>query len=215
MTLSIGHKDSGQGEEISLFESIALNISTKGYSIHLNALTAPFLIEICDSLHAMPSSDFKRAGVGRDQDHTVTDYIRTDEVCWIQGESRAEKAWLSWAESLKSYLNRRLFLGLLSFESHFARYARGAFYKKHKDSFNGEANRVLSIVVYLNNEWLVEDGGELVIYAGGSDGTIKVTPEFGTIVVFLSEEISHEVFPAKRDRYSIAGWFRVNNPALH
>jgi SM-20-related protein len=40
---------------------------------------------------------------------------------------------------------------------------------------------------------------------------IKVLPSFGTIVVFLSEEFPHEVLPAKRDRYSIAGWFRLNN----
>ena len=38
-----------------------------------------------------------------------------------------------------------------------------------------------------------------------------VTPSFGTIVVFLSEEFPHEVLPAKRDRYSIAGWFRLNS----
>lgn len=37
----------------------------------------------------------------------------------------------------------------------------------------------------------------------------------GTLVVFLSEEFEHEVLPAKRDRYSIAGWFRVNPSALN
>jgi SM-20-related protein len=30
------------------------------------------------------------------------------------------------------------------------------------------------------------------------------------VVIFLSERIPHEVLPATRDRYSIAGWFRVN-----
>ena len=39
---------------------------------------------------------------------------------------------------------------------------------------------------------------------------ITVTPNFGTIVVFLSEEFPHEVLPALRDRYAIAGWFRLN-----
>ncbi|WP_338057695.1 2OG-Fe(II) oxygenase [Shewanella japonica] len=38
-----------------------------------------------------------------------------------------------------------------------------------------------------------------------------VTPSLGTIVVFLSEEFPHEVLPAKLDRYSIAGWFCLNN----
>ncbi len=40
---------------------------------------------------------------------------------------------------------------------------------------------------------------------------LSVTPAFATLVVFLSEEVPHEVRPAKRDRYSIAGWYRVNN----
>jgi len=31
------------------------------------------------------------------------------------------------------------------------------------------------------------------------------------LVIFLSEEFPHEVLPANTHRYSIAGWFRVNN----
>jgi len=38
-----------------------------------------------------------------------------------------------------------------------------------------------------------------------------VLPQLGTLVVFLSEEFPHEVLAAQRDRYSIAGWFRVNS----
>jgi SM-20-related protein len=30
------------------------------------------------------------------------------------------------------------------------------------------------------------------------------------MVLFLSEEIPHEVLPAHTDRASIAGWFRLN-----
>ena len=37
-----------------------------------------------------------------------------------------------------------------------------------------------------------------------------MTPSFGSVAIFLSEEFPHEVLPATRDRYSIAGWFRVN-----
>jgi len=50
-----------------------------------------------------------------------------------------------------------------------------------------------------------------VLYAHEYDHEgIKVVPLFGTIVVFLSEEFPHEVLPARRDRFSVAGWFRVN-----
>ena len=69
----------------------------------------------------------------------------------------------------------------------------------------------LSIVVYLNPAWLPDEGGELVLYLNDQDQEgIKVIPSFGSIAVFLSEEFPHEVLPATRDRYSIAGWYRVN-----
>jgi SM-20-related protein len=38
-----------------------------------------------------------------------------------------------------------------------------------------------------------------------------VPPKNGTLVLFLSEEFPHEVLVAKKTRYSIAGWFRINN----
>ena len=110
------------------------------------------------------------------------------------------------------FRSRRLFLGLFSFESHFSHYQSGDFYRKHLDAFKGEANRVLSLVTYLNRGWEPNQGGELVIYSP-EDGTelVKVTPMFATLVLFLSEEFSHEVLPTARNRYSVAGWFRLNS----
>lgn len=112
---------------------------------------------------------------------------------------------------MQRFLNRRLFLGLFSFESHFAHYGPGDYYKRNYDAIRGEANRVLSVVVYFNADWTGADGGELVLYKDGYDNNgVKVFPLLGTMVTFLSEEFPHEVLPANRDRYSIAGWFRVN-----
>lgn len=196
-----------------LFEEIAQNLSAQGYSVHTNTPNANLLRALSDHLLKMPSSKFKQAGIGRDEDHIFKETVRGDGICWINKESKAETAWLSWTELLQQYLNRRLFLGLFSFESHFAHYAPGDFYKKHQDAFNGETNRVLSIVLYLNEQWNEKDGGELVLYSGDAENTLtKVIPGYGTLVIFLSEEFPHEVLPATRDRYSIAGWFRVNNP---
>jgi SM-20-related protein len=105
---------------------------------------------------------------------------------------------------------------LFSFESHFAHYAPGDYYKRHYDAFKGEANRILSIVTYLNPGWMQSDGGELVIYRDDQDREgIRVVPLHGTIVVFLSALFPHEVLPAERDRYSVAGWFRVNESNLN
>jgi SM-20-related protein len=194
-----------------LFETIANDLYQTGYSIQANALPTELARQLASEACQMPLSSFKKAGVGRGQQRVVDSAIRSDAICWMTGDTAASKAWLVWSASLQEFLNKRLFLGLFSFESHFAHYAPGDFYKKHQDAFKGEANRVLSLVAYLNPDWAQEDGGELVLYSedGKPDG-IKVTPEIGTLVVFLSEDFPHEVLAAQRDRFSIAGWFRVN-----
>jgi SM-20-related protein len=61
--------------------------------------------------------------------------------------------------------------------------------KWHSDAFKGEANRVLSLVLYLNPRWTMEDGGELVINQNDQDfDGVKVIPLLGTLAVFLSED---------------------------
>ena len=152
---------------------------------------------------------FANAGVGRGDDHAIDKSVRTDRTSWITGSTDGEKEWLKWASSLQGYLNRRLFLGLSSFESHFSYYGKDGFYAKHKDSFRGKSNRVLSIVVYLNKDWMAGDGGELLIYGHHSEEIImSVEPVLGTVVIFFSEDVYHEVLASKKSRFSIAGWFR-------
>lgn len=197
--------------EALLFARIARDLRERGFTVCPNALPGPLAGCLQDHLAQMNGERFTRAGVGRQDAHTLNDFVRTDEICWINGDSAAGRAWLHWAAGLQRLLNRELLLGLFSFESHFAHYRPGDFYRKHRDAFQGEANRVLSLVVYLNPDWQLADGGELVLYTGDDAGaSLKVLPGLGTVVLFLSEEFPHEVLPASRDRYSIAGWFRVN-----
>ncbi|WP_229360254.1 2OG-Fe(II) oxygenase [Ferrimonas sediminicola] len=195
----------------TLFARIAREIEERGYSICPTALPEPLARALYQHGQSMKKQEFTSAGIGRGEDFVKSDFVRTDQICWITGESTAGASWLDWAGGLQRFLNRRLFLGLFSFESHFAHYAPGTYYKRHYDAFRGEANRVLSLVVYLNPGWQPDDGGELVLYRDDRDdhGT-RVVPLMGTVVAFLSEEFPHEVLPAQRDRYSIAGWFRVN-----
>ena len=203
--------DSRESEFSDFFERIARDLQEKGFSINPCALPFSIAEDLSAHLRSMPEFKFEQAGIGRDQAHSLNNFVRTDEICWINGESGAGQRWLDWTGKLQQYLNRRLFLGLFSFESHFAHYSPGDFYKRHYDAFRGQANRVLSVVVYLNRAWQPDEGGELVLYLNDEDQQgIKVTPTFGTVAVFLSEEFPHEVLPATRDRFSIAGWFRVN-----
>jgi len=50
----------------------------------------------------------------------------------------------------------------------------------------------------------------LIIYDENNNMIQKVFPHANTLVVFLSDKFPHEVLPAKKKRYSIAGWFRVD-----
>lgn len=194
-----------------LFESIAQDLIQSGCSINEGAIPQALAEALEKEVKGLATEEFKKAGIGREQDFTRNETVRSDEIAWISEETEAGKAWLEWAAQLQSYMNRRLYLGLFSFESHFAHYSPGDFYQRHLDAFKGQSNRTLTLVAYFNKGWAQEDGGELVVYKDQDDQEgQKVLPSFATLVVFLSEEFPHEVLPAKKDRYSIAGWFRVN-----
>lgn len=208
--LSLLREDDGNFDE-HFFARIANDLVQKGYSVQPNALPEEVASALFHHQQHLESQHYEDAGIGRGDDYLKTEFIRTDEIRWITGETEAGQQWIQWTTQLKDFLNRRLFLGLFSFESHFAHYPPGAFYKRHYDAFRGEANRVLSVVAYLNPGWGNTDGGELVLYRDDEDCEgAKVVPLYGTVVVFLSEEFPHEVLPASRDRYSVAGWYRVN-----
>lgn len=195
----------------SLFLRIADDIYAQGYSVIEYGLPAQLAESLFMHNKAMTEAQFKKAGIGRSDDFHKNSFVRRDEICWIDGTSEAGRDWLAWVDELKQFLNRNLMLGLYSFESHFAMYQEGAFYKRHVDAFKGQANRVLSLVTYLNKDWQDEDGGHLVLYKDEHDlDGVKVSPRMGTLVLFLSEDFPHEVLPATRCRNSIAGWFRVN-----
>jgi len=210
LTLTDGRFD--DGDHPVLFENISRDLLLKGYSINPYALPLGLAEDLWQHLQQMPEAAFSAAGIGRQQDYNLNGFVRSNQIAWIQGNSPAGQAWLEWSHALQTYLNRRLFLGLFSFESHFAHYASGDFYKRHVDAFKGQANRVISLIVYLNRDWNPADGGELVLYQPDADqDPIRVTPTFGTVVAFLSEDFPHEVLPARRDRFSIAGWYRLNS----
>ena len=101
-------------------------------------------------------------------------------------------------------------MGITYYESHFAIYDEGDFYETHLDSFKNFKNRVVTTVYYLNEDWMDEDGGELVIYDENNQFLTKVIPHANTLIVFLSDKFPHEVLPAKKRRFSIAGWFRID-----
>lgn len=149
------------------------------------------------------------AGIGRGAGFRENSRIRSDDIFWLRVDNPVDLHWLSLMEHLRLELNRRLFMGLFEFECHYARYAPGAFYRRHFDAFKGEGIRLLSTVFYLNDNWLPGEGGELVVYDRDNGGH-RIAPRGGSLVLFLSEEFAHEVRPTHRERFSITGWYRAN-----
>ena len=196
----------------NVFDDIAEALFQKGYYIG----TSPLPVDLCANLYqhvySLDQTHLSQAGIGRQQEHQVNEAIRTDLIHWIDRNTVDTRQYLDWMETLRLEINRRLFLGLFDYECHFACYPSGAYYKKHLDAFKGETNRVLTTVLYLNPEWSDWDGGELLLYDGENEIALeRVRPDFGRMVIFLSERFPHEVLTAHRNRYSVAGWFRVNN----
>jgi len=163
--------------------------------------------------------EFRQAGVGRNQSFMIRPEIRNDRVLWLDPASptRLQSQYLARMEWLRQRINRELQLGLFGFESHYALYPAGSFYRRHLDQFKGAGHRTVSCILYLNDGWQPEDGGALRIYMPLADHTtmavethFDVMPEGGSLVVFLSAGYEHEVLPANRERLSITGWFFRN-----
>jgi SM-20-related protein len=151
---------------------------------------------------------FHAAGMGGGPSPVVRPGVRGDHIRWLEPEAAtaAQQAGLARFEALRLALNRSLQLGLFEFECHFAVYPAGTGYARHLDRFKGDPRRALSCVLYLNERWQDEDGGQLRLYLDQTR-SVQILPRGGTLVAFLSERFEHEVLPARRERISLTGWF--------
>ena len=102
----------------------------------------------------------------------------------------------------------------------YAYYPRGGYYRRHRDAIPNSASvlRKYSLLLYLNDENYdpVVDAGQLRLHLDGGgdecpDGVlpnyIDVNPTGGTLVLFKSELIPHEVLNTNSERYALVGWF--------
>lgn len=193
----------------SLFDLIANALAGPGFIVLDQPLAEPLIQGLIDNLYQQQAA-FTAAGVGRQGDYQLNLAVRGDSIQWLEPGEPAVTEFLYWMDKLRLGLNQRLFLGLFDYECHAAVYKPGAFYQKHRDAFRGNPGRKLSTVLYLNPAWDPVAGGELVLYdEAGEDQLIRVAPECGKLVIFLSEDFPHEVLPATQLRQSIAGWFRI------
>ncbi|MFC0336369.1 SM-20-related protein [Kushneria avicenniae] len=204
-------------------DALIEDLIEQGFSCQRDFFSPALIDALLSDLEQLEADDaLADAGIGRLKEHQLAASIRGDAIRWLNHESPAQRVYLQRLEELRELINRALFIGLFEFEAHFARYPPGAFYKRHVDSFQGRANRVISTVTYLNRDWPVDGGGEMVMFESqqqGPDGfdpqapsreMARVRPEAGTLACFLSDTVPHEVLPTRLPRASIAGWFRRN-----
>lgn len=154
---------------------------------------------------------FHEAAVGRGSGQERRSEVRSDSVLWLDAlrDDPAVARYFALLDEVKLAVNRHLYLGLNDLESHFAVYPQGAFYQKHLDRFRDDDARTLTAVLYLNDDWREEDGGQMRLYLDPDcRESLDVQPEAGTLVLFLSDRFWHEVLPARRQRLSVTGWFR-------
>ena len=188
---------------------ISQHLHSCGWCVVDDALPAEAALSLAAHAAALPDQALHRAGVGRAGQHQTLDTLRRDHIAWLDDQHTPDDIWLGAMALLQQHLNQQLYLGLQTYEAHYARYQPGDFYGRHVDAFKGQSNRVVSTVLYLNGDWPVDNsaGGELVLYA--PEATHYIKPALARLVVFLSEDLPHEVLPAARTRHSIAGWFRA------
>lgn len=189
-------------------------IADESIAVIPDFLAPPIVASLAaDARRRDAAGEFCAARIGRDAMRFERGDVRGDRTLWLDAQAPAPAERVLWQalERLRIALNEATFIGLFSFEGHYALYPPGAFYRRHRDRFRDDDARLLSCVFYLNDGWTAADGGALRLYSPGKD-TCDVLPVGGTMVCFLADRHEHEVLPATRDRLAIAGWFRRRQP---
>lgn len=193
--------------KLSLWEEQMDLLAQQDYTIIDNFLEDTALEEVLHFFECKVQEDkLAKSAIGTASDKKIIDEIRGDYTYWLD-KTRDGKS-LSLFEILdemKDLFNRMFFLSLSDYEFHLALYPIGTFYKKHLDQFQGRNNRMISIIIYLNNDWKPGDGGELKIYPENKESK-TIEPYMNRCVLFRSDVLIHEVLKTQRERKSITGW---------
>ncbi|MHA7863754.1 2OG-Fe(II) oxygenase [Flagellimonas marinaquae] len=181
------------------------DISSKDYVIIDRFLRDELYTEI-KSFFLGKLPNFKEAGIGAHADNQIDAKIRGDFTYWLDRNRDAQLTdYWSLLDETMHIFNRYCYLSLSGYEFHLAHYPSGGHYDKHLDQFENRNNRMISMIIYLNDDWKQGDGGELEIFE--KDGSsFLVEPLAGRCVMFKSAEVPHAVLKAHKSRFSLTGW---------
>ena len=152
---------------------------------------------------------FRQASVGLNTD--LTPDIRNDRIFWLSSDltdlREIELEALNSLDELRNRLRDFLRISLDEYECHFSYYAPGGHYVRHKDATALNNKRLVSFVIYLNENWSPADGGQIAGYDNFNNEIFRLDPEIGNMIVF-SSDLDHEVISSKKDRLALTGWMR-------
>ena len=154
-------------------------------------------------------NQLRHAGTGNDKNVVHDRSYRSDRIYWLdrEHENLHENDFFELIERFVMHLNKTCYTGIKGYEFHYTLYEAGSFYSPHVDQFRNNDSRQYSMIMYLNDNWKENDGGELRIHHHGSYQTIS--PVHGKTVFFRSNELEHEVLVTHKPRMSITGWLKV------
>jgi SM-20-related protein len=190
------------------------DILIDSYLDHKIGIDAGFLSEalsngLQQNIHQLQKDELMTpAGIGNKEVKDTRQTMRGDKIWWMDKshDNEYEQQFLQVVEDFIEHLNRTCYTGINGYEFHYAVYEEGSFYKRHRDQFKNDTDRKFSLINYLNDDWLEEDGGQLLVY---QDETVQnILPHSQTAVFFKSDEMEHEVTKANRSRMSISGWLK-------
>lgn len=194
-------------------ETLAEHIYQHGYAVIDDFLDTTHYVQLQKTLkHKLSAGLFQPAKIGKQQQANRNQSIRTDEIIWLDPNSTETsiQTYLSAVSNIQLELNRSLFMGLMTFETHFAVYPPGSFYKKHVDQFIENNDRRISCVYYLNSHWESAYGGALSLYDKQDQLLASILP-IGNRFVCFNSELPHEVCITQQFRYSITGWMKIRS----
>jgi len=160
----------------------------------------------------LQKNDFSKAAIGSSKQRQVEASIRDDFIYWLDQNIDADLEELfELLDGLVEKLREYLLLSISDYEFHFALYPPKTRYEKHVDQLKGKSNRVISVLIYLNENWRPGDGGELKVYQADGNELI-IQPIAKRLVMFKSDIVKHEVMTTQKPRKSLTGWL-LHKPA--
>lgn len=217
-------------------------LSRKGYVIIRDFLPPDLVSDLRRDVSSLRDKNkFKVARIGQDSTNALNTDIRVAETCFI-GPSKlgdcpdvARDRLYNTLDALRDDLTgnpaldeKDVATGELMraapaldkslFEMLYAYYPTGGFYRRHRDAIPGSASvlRSYSLLMYLNEDWKQDDGGELRLHMdsggdflpeGEAPNFLDVEPYGGTLVLFKSDKVPHEVLDTQAERAAIVGWY--------